>query len=511
MRRLDARGGSLPRWSTGLCEERRLTVTKSLLQTEVPGFDTVLGGGIPQRQTLLITGQPGSGKTVLASQVAFQAAAKGMRVVMATTTSESQTKLLDDLAGFSFFSQQRLGEELFFLSIYPWLKKGAREAKDVLLNTVRERKAGLLVIDGLRSIRDLWQDEAKLREFFYELAVGLAASDCTAILITEYPLQRLIDFAESTTVDGIVALSLEERGPRRVRRAEVVKLRGMRHLSGQHVMNIGTPGVRVFPRLEATIVPDVNHAPSDARATFGLPEGDALLKGGVPSPSSILVAGGAGIGKTLLGLHFAAAGARNGEHAFVLTFTEPRAGLVARARRVNLDLQPSIDRGLLDIEYQPGLELEADELVEWTFERMAARGTRRLVFEDVDELERRLGDPERASGFLAAMLIRLRQAGITSLFTRKISKLVGPELDFSDTALAAMAENLFFLRHVELRGRLHRILSIVNLRDSGFDPSLREFEIRDDGLRVRGAFDSVEGLLTGQARPLTTGSPSGDP
>jgi circadian clock protein KaiC len=48
------------------------------------------------------------------------------------------------------------------------------------------------------------------------------------------------------------------------------------------------------------------------------------------------------------------------------------------------------------------------------------------------------------------------------------------------------------------------VLSILNLRNSRFDSSLREFEIRDEGLRVLDPIASAEGLLTGQARPLRT-------
>ena len=61
-------------------------------------------------------------------------------------------------------------------------RRAPREAREILIHTIRERKARLLVVDGLRSVRDLWQDEAKLREFFYELSVGLATVDCTAHL-----------------------------------------------------------------------------------------------------------------------------------------------------------------------------------------------------------------------------------------------------------------------------------------------------------------------------------------
>jgi circadian clock protein KaiC len=129
-------------------------------------------------------------------------------------------------------------------------------------------------------------------------------------------------------------------------------------------------------------------------------------------------------------------------------------------------------------------------------------GAKRLLVDDVDVIERAIDSSERAQAFFKALMIQLRGRGVTSLFTRKISKLVGPELDFGDTALAAIAENLFFARYVELRGRLHRVFSILNLRDSVFDPSLREFEVRDVGIRVLEPIQSAEGLLTGQARPV---------
>ncbi len=466
----------------------------------MPGFDVLLGGGLPERQALLITGQPGTGKTVLASQVAFHHAARGTPVVLATTTSESQAKLLEDLAGFSFFSREKLGEELFFLNIYTWLKRGSREAREILVNTVRERKARLLVVDGLRSVRDLWQDEAKLREFFYELSVGLATVDCTAVFITEYPLDRLIEFPESTTVDGIISLSFEKSLAGRVRRAEVVKLRGMKHLHGQHLMRIDPSGIRILPRAESVTAPDVDFIPPGERASFGLAELDVLFDGGLPRQSAALIAGSTGVGKTLLGLHFAAAGAARGEKSLVFSFSEPTGSLVARARRVSLELQPLLSGGALRLHYDPCFEVEADQIAEQLLAELERSGATRLVLEDVETLERALDNPARARPFFGALLIRLRSLGVTSLFTRKISKVIGPELDFSDSAMASIAENLLFLRHVELYGQLRRVLSILNLRNSRFDPGVREFEIRDDGIRILDPIHTAEGLLTGQAR-----------
>jgi hypothetical protein len=136
-----------------------------LLDTGIPALNLLLGGGIPRRHLVIVTGDPGTGKTVLCSQIAFAQARMGQSVVVATLASEAQDKLIAELRGFSFFESKRIGDELFPVGAYPWVQKGPNEAKDLLLRTVKERKASMLFIDGLRSLRDLWQSEAKLRDF----------------------------------------------------------------------------------------------------------------------------------------------------------------------------------------------------------------------------------------------------------------------------------------------------------------------------------------------------------
>src|SRR6187401_3302685 len=74
---------------------------QQLFETGIQSFDRLLGGGIPRRQTLIVAGNPGCGKTILCSQVAFQAAARGLPVVLATVTSEPHDKLVEALSGFS--------------------------------------------------------------------------------------------------------------------------------------------------------------------------------------------------------------------------------------------------------------------------------------------------------------------------------------------------------------------------------------------------------------------------
>ena len=86
----------------------------------------------------------------------------------------------------------------------------------------------------------------------------------------------------------------------------------------------------------------------------------------------------------------------------------------------------------------------------------------------------------------------------------EVAKIAGPDLDFSDTPISVAAENVLFLRHVELRGQLRRIISILKMRESGYDPHVREFVIAEDGIRVLEPLRG-EGLLTGIPRFVEDG------
>ena len=476
---------------------------KRIVSTGVPHLDLLLAGGIPARQCVVVTGDPGTGKTILCSQIAFAHAARGESVVLATVASESQDKLIDELQEFSFFDRERIGRELFVVSAYSALQRGPKEAKELLLSTMRSRKAKLLFLDGLRSVRDLWAHEGKLRDFLYELNVGIAHLDAIGLLTTEYPLSRLMEYPEATTVDGIVSLTTQRFGGRVVRRIQVVKLRGRGHLGSEHVMHINANGICIVPRLEDLTIDQGTFAPSVERAGFGLPELDVILQGGLPRLSATLLAGSTGVGKTLLGAQFIAAGARKNERGLLVTYSEPVQRLISRARGVSLELQPLVDAGMALIEYRIPTNLEADDLIAEILKRVRDHGIKRLVLDGIGELETSILEPARVKGLLTSLIIQLRDLGVTAVFIKEVPKFAGPELDFSDTPISVTAENVLFFRYIELRGRLRRILSVLKMRESGYEPYVHEFQISSGGVTVLGPLDSAEGLLTGMARPLS--------
>jgi circadian clock protein KaiC len=55
------------------------------------------------------------------------------------------------------------------------------------------------------------------------------------------------------------------------------------------------------------------------------------------------------------------------------------------------------------------------------------------------------------------------------------------------------------LRYIELRSQLYRLISVMKVRDSDFDPSLREFTIRSEGLAIRDTPATAEAILSSLA------------
>ncbi len=64
-------------------------------------------------------------------------------------------------------------------------------------------------------------------------------------------------------------------------------------------------------------------------------------------------------------------------------------------------------------------------------------------------------------------------------------------------------DNCILLRHVEVQGQLRRVVSVLKVRQSRSDPEIRELEISNHGMLIRGSFSATSGLLTGRAALLS--------
>jgi circadian clock protein KaiC len=299
-------------------------------------------------------------------------------------------------------------------------------------------------------------------------------------------------------VDGVLVLANQRFDSRHVRQLEVLKLRGGRHVAGAHEFLINEDGITVHPRLESVVgwrrPPE---QPSELLGT-GVAGLDAMLGGGLIPFSSTLLMGTPGAGKTLLGLSYLLEGARRGERGLLAGFHETEAGLMSTAARIGLDLRGAIESGLIDIQWEPPLELSADA---WAWRLLTAveeHRPRRVFIDALTDIQRFIASPQRMPTFTAALTNELRALGTTVLIATEIDAYVDEQLVVPIPAASATMDNGLLVRQVEIRSSLLRLISILKARQIGTDPVIREFVIGDQGITVSQPFSAATGLLTGR-------------
>lgn len=488
------------------------------LETGIPGLDRLLGGGLPRGGLYTVQGPPGAGKTVLASQMCFHVARRGGRAAYVTLLSESSTRLFSQLETLAFFRGEAVGRGVQYTSAYSVLE---RDGLPGLLRLVRElvttQPARLLVLDGLASALDTAQAGREYRRFLHELSTIAGMTACTVLLLVsgvDGPGLR----AEHTMVDGLIELSNGARRLRSLRKLEIMKLRGTEVVRGQHTFTIDASGVAVRARIEADVLrlpEDALLMPSTERLATGVTELDAMLHGGLPRRSSTMTLGPSGSGKTMLGLQFLAAGAERGEPGLFFGFFERPQTLLAKGARVGMPLEAAVRDGRVQLLWEPYGETAIDALAERLFDAVRARRPRRVFLDGLQGFQVAAEEPERVSSVFSAISEELELLDVTMMFTAEVPVLVGGAIEAPLRGISAVTHNILLLRYVEFDARLRKVLSVLKVRDSGYDHGLRELVIDEGGCRLLESFRDAHGVLGGQGlraapapSPVRAGAPA---
>jgi len=482
-----------------------MTETASLrrIETGVPGLDTILRGGLLQGGVYLVEGSPGCGKTLCANQICFHRAGLGENTVYVTLLAESHTRMIAHLRGMQFFRSELAGTSVYYISAFKVLEaNGLDGLVQTIQQSIDQREASFLVLDGLVSAEEMAPSAREFKKFVHELQTISGMTGCTIVLLASSERPHRVR-PEHTMVDGLIELGETQVGAHSIRYIAVRKLRGAAQLRGRHALEITIAGVRIRPRLETRLRGAEELEPKTPQdvtlAAFGIPGLDAMLHGGLPRGSNTIVFGPSGSGKTLLCTQFLAAGVREQQRSLYLGFYERPAGLLDKDRRLGLGLAEARAQGLLHLMWETPIEGVIDAVVDRLLEAVVQREIQRVCFDGLHGFRHHAEYPDRTRALFTALADELARRGVTSIFTLETSDLFGSRIELPIEGVSALAENLILLRHVELRSRLHRVISILKLRDHDYDSSIREFQITDRGVVVADAFDSAERLLTGAA------------
>lgn len=232
--------------------------------TGIDGLDTILYGGIPRDNTVLLTGSCGTGKTSLALEFLIHGALKEERSLFISVTENSE-KLLANIIPYKFFDKELVKSgKLVFVDLPAMYERlGMTKAElsmeeiDLLVaaiaNLVKELSVRRLVMDSITSVCYKLKTPEKIRDFVLKLSKTLSDLACTSIIVSEIAPQTssYSTFGvEEAISDGIVLMANMERRGDLLRTLQVIKMRGTMHSRAKYVLDLTPVGVLLVPLLK---------------------------------------------------------------------------------------------------------------------------------------------------------------------------------------------------------------------------------------------------------------------
>lgn len=382
------------------------------IETGVRNLDELFHGGLPKGSVIVVGGPPGSGKTILTQQICFHTASAKQRVLYFSTLSEPTAKTLRYLSQLSFFDARKLDAGgIQFIDLGVILRtQGLEEASKLIMEHVKKVKPAIVIIDSFKVFDDLAKSKEELRKFGYELAVSLMAWEATTLLLGEYGPNDINTNPLFSIIDGLLLVTQREQSGEQQRFIQIMKLRGTAHSRDEHSFVITSNGVEVFaPRVT---IQREDRGPGAARCKTGVSKLDDLLGDGIPRGSSLLIAGVAGTGKTVLLLEFLYRGAKAGEKGIIFSFEETTERLLAAARGLGWDLDQEIDRGMVEIVFIPQPDILVEGHLLMMRDRVEAMKAQRVAIDSVSVFLHKVKDPQidREKVFQLASVIQNAQA-----------------------------------------------------------------------------------------------------
>ncbi|MFW9813104.1 MAG: ATPase domain-containing protein [Candidatus Thorarchaeota archaeon] len=233
-------------------------------KTGIKGFDALIDGGIMEGNTVLISGQSGSGKTVFGLQFLYNGAMKydepGIFVTLETRPNDLRSEALQfgwnlqDLeakGAFTIIDAASSKAQLPTSEKYA-LRRGfdMTTLAEEIYRAIDETNARRLVIDCISGLGIGLSEPSQIRNELFKICALLQELKVTSLLIGEIvdPETHSRAGVEQFVTQGLVTLNLSEVNGTLKRDLMIWKMKQTKHSLKAHPFSIGKSGIEIATR-----------------------------------------------------------------------------------------------------------------------------------------------------------------------------------------------------------------------------------------------------------------------
>ena len=455
------------------------------ITTGSAGLDEVLSGGVPVNTISVLMGAPGTGKTILAEQLAFANATPDSPALYLTTLSEPLEKFIAHGQNYSFFDVSKIGSSVFYEDLGLLVREqGISKLPEVLTNLLITHRPKFVFIDSFKALNDLLVNPKEQRTVTYDVASVLTSYECTSFLVGEYSQQMMTELPEFAIADVVLQMIKFATNVREQRFLRIEKMRGSQSMPGMHAFSINYEGITVFPRL---LSPEIspNYRERLERVDTGIPGLDEMISDGFWRGSTTLIAGPTGSGKTIIGLHFICVGANQDESGLYIGLQENPIQIVRTMKNFGWKVDELLNSGNFELMYRSPIELQLDSITAELLQRVRSGRVKRVVIDALGDLQRSSVDQQRFADFIYALTQWFAQENVTCLLLYELSELFEIRA-ISDQEVSNISDNIVLLRFVP-NAEMDRTIRVIKTRGSAHDNREHNLSITNKGVIVESA------------------------
>jgi circadian clock protein KaiC len=238
----------------GLAGRKKKVPGAKRLSIGIPELDEMLGGGIPEGDSLLIAGSSGTGKSLLATQFIAAGIREGQSGIVAVFEERPEEYVARaNTFGLDFDMSIKDGN-LEVIYLRP-LDLSVDETMQEILDAIKKMGAKRLVIDSLAGFEMALAPgfRADFRESLYRMIFSLTGIGVTVLSTVEmeesFTELLFSTYSISFLTDDIIRLRYVEIDGQLRKLMMVVKMRGGAHSRDIHEYEITSEGVIIGKRL----------------------------------------------------------------------------------------------------------------------------------------------------------------------------------------------------------------------------------------------------------------------